>query len=467
MSFLHGAEVIEVQSGVRPINAVKSGVIGLVGIAPKGATNTLTVINTPRQAVETFGEQVPGFSIPQALDSIFSQGGARVVVVNVFDPDTHTTTVADESNDVADGKITLAEAPVAGVVLTSSDGNTTYVAGTDYELDAFGNIRILNTTAIPNGTTLLADYKHLDASTITGTVINGSAASPRTGIELFDEAMSNLGYNPKILISPTYVETQTVSDKLLEKAASYRGVVIIDAASDKTVAQVIAGRGPAGGVPGFQTSNKRAILTFPYVKDTDQLGTTVERPMSAYMAGLMAQVDNNEGYWVSPSNHEIAGILGPKIMLTAGISDTGSDVNQLNDAGVVSIFNAFGTGFRLWGNRSAAHPVETTADVFIPVQRVKDVLNDSVEQAMLPFIDRPINQALIDSIRESVNSFIRSLIGRGALIDGVCTYNAEDNPASEIAQGRLCFDIAFMPPTPAERITFKSYLDQSLLASLS
>jgi phage tail sheath protein FI len=181
----------------------------------------------------------------------------------------------------------------------------------------------------------------------------------------------------------------------------------------------------------------------------------------------MAVKDNAEGYWVSPSNTQILGITGPKLLLTAGISDTGSNVNLLNEQGIVTVFSAYGTGYRLWGNRSSAFPVETTSDNFIAVQRVKDVLNASVEQAMLPFIDRPINQALIDSIRETVNAFIRTLVGRGALIDGECTYNPDDNPSSEIAAGRLVFDIAFAAPTPAERITFKSYLDQSLLGALA
>ena len=467
MAFLHGAEVIEQSSGTRPINPVRSGVIGLVGTAPKGATNTLTVITTPRQAIETFGEQVPGFTIPKALDSIFAQGGARVLVVNVFDADDHTTTVADESNDVAAGVFSLANAPVGAVVITSDDGITSYVDGTDYSIDAFGNVRILDTTAIPNGTTLLTDYVYLDPTAITAAVVNGSASVPRTGIELLDEAESNLGYAAKILISPTYNELAAVATKLLAKATKYRGVTIFDAPAATDLAAAIASRGAASTVPTFQTSNKRAVLAFPYVKAFNQLGVVEERPLSAYIAGLMAVKDNAEGYWVSPSNTQILGITGPKLLLTAGISDTGSNVNLLNEQGIVTVFSAYGTGYRLWGNRSSAFPVETTSDNFIAVQRVKDVLNASVEQAMLPFIDRPINQALIASIRETVNAFIRTLVGRGALIDGECTYNPDDNPSSEIAAGRLVFDIAFAAPTPAERITFKSYLDQSLLGALA
>ena len=81
-------------------------------------------------------------------------------------------------------------------------------------------------------------------------------------------------------------------------------------------------------------------------------------------------------------------------------------------------------------------------------------------------MDYPIDNGLIDSICESVNAFIRTLIGRGALIDGKCKFTPAKNPPTEIANGHLLFDIEFMPPTPAERITFESFINIELLRSL-
>ena len=86
---------------------------------------------------------------------------------------------------------------------------------------------------------------------------------------------------------------------------------------------------------------------------------------------------------------------------------------------------------------------------------------------MLQFIDLPITTALIDSIRESVNAYVRSLIQRGGLIDGVCLYNEDDNPPEQVANGQLVFQINFIPPSPAERITFNSFLDITLLEALN
>lgn len=148
------------------------------------------------------------------------------------------------------------------------------------------------------------------------------------------------------------------------------------------------------------------------------------------------------------------------------INDPTSEVNTLNEAGVVTVFNSYGSGFRTWGNRSAAYPSSTHPTNFICVRRTADILHESVEYSMLQFMDYPIDNGLIDSICETVNQFIRTLIGRGALIDGKCTFNQDKNPATEIANGHLVFDIEFMPPTPAERITFESFIDIELLKSL-
>jgi Bacteriophage tail sheath protein len=85
----------------------------------------------------------------------------------------------------------------------------------------------------------------------------------------------------------------------------------------------------------------------------------------------------------------------------------------------------------------------------------------------MQFLDQPISNALISSILASSNSFLRTLIGRGALIAGSASYNPTENPSSQIAAGQLVFDIDCMPPPPAERLTFNVFIDTSLLAALT
>ncbi len=83
--FLHGPEVLEINNGTRPIKVVKSSVIGLVGTAPD-ADNTVFPMNEP---VLIPGNQLMAGklgstgTLGDAMDGIFDQNGAMVVVVRV------------------------------------------------------------------------------------------------------------------------------------------------------------------------------------------------------------------------------------------------------------------------------------------------------------------------------------------------------------------------------------------------
>lgn len=465
-SFLHGVETIVQDKGAKPIQIVKTSIIGLVGIAPKGSTNEIVVISNERQAVEVFGNQLPGFTIPQALASIFAQNAGRVLVVNVFDDEAHVAEVDAESKVITNGKTKTTYAPIGDIELTNSAGTTTYVKDTDFSIDAFGNITVLDFTSIAEGATVKATYNRLDAAEIADADFVGGT-DPRSGFDVFDTAFSSLGYAPKILICPTYCEEAAVAAAMIAKATALRAVCIIDAPEGTAVQDAIEARGPGGDLAGFQSSSSRVLLTYPYLKAYDIASDAIDnRPFSPFMAGVIAATDQNEGYWVSASNKEILGITGVELLLTAALNDADSEVNQLNEVGLITVFNNFGTGFRTWGNRSAKFPSSSAIQSFYSVQRVEDILHESVELAMLNFIDKPINLALIDSIKASVNAFIRVLIGRGAIIDGECVFNPDNNPPEELAAGHLTFEISFVPPPPAERITFNSFIDINLLAAL-
>jgi phage tail sheath protein FI len=185
------------------------------------------------------------------------------------------------------------------------------------------------------------------------------------------------------------------------------------------------------------------------------------------MAGVMARVDLNEGYWVSPSNKNIEGIVGTEYIVTASVNDANTEANLLNEKGITTTFTGYGTGTRTWGNRSASFPTSTDVRNFIPIRRMADIVHESLEQGMLQFIDRPLNQATVDAIRETGNQFFRTLIARGACFPGSrCEYSTENTP-TELAAGHVTFDLIFMGPTPAERITFKSFIDINLLAQIA
>jgi phage tail sheath protein FI len=467
--YLHGVEVITLSQGNRNVEVVKSAVIGLIGIAPQGAKNTPILVQSDVDAAQ-FGSPLTGFDIPQALNAIFEQGAGTVIVVNVFDIATHTTQVTDEVQAVANGTFKLAFQPVGAVIVKNSDGSAaTIVAGVDYSIDAYGNGVALSAN-MADGTSFKWSYKKLNAPSVTNSHIIGSidgGTGAYTGTRCWELAKNLFGFNPKILIAPGRSSIPAIAAQLAVEAPKFRAVYLLDAPYGTTQAQAIAGRGPAGTI-NFNTGDKRAYLLYPYLKAFDAAtDANQDFPYSAYMAGVIAATDLAFGYWFSPSNKAILGIVGTERTISAGVNDATSDANTLNGAGITTVFNTFGTGIRTWGNRNASFPTNTNIDSFLPTVRTADVIHESMEAAFLENIDQPITKALVDYIRESGNKFIRTLVARGAIVPGSnVSFPKNLNQDTDLAAGHLTYLLDMCPPPPAERITIQSYIDIGLLQTI-
>lgn len=468
-NFLHGAETIEVESAGRSYTVVKSGVIGLIGIAPLGPKNTAVLV-VGTSGFSQFGKQIPGFTIPQSLAVIADQGASTVIVINVFDPAAHTTGVPAESHTVVNGKLKLSFAPIGEVtVLDSAGAATAYQIGTDYTLDEFGNFVVIS-SAIANDVVLKFNYKKLNLAAVDASVINGANINGvRTGAFCWELCYNSYGFNPKILIAPGFSTLAAVASNLRALADKYRAIYYQDAPAGTIVNAALVGRGPEGTI-NFNTSSKRTELLFPQLKKYDpDTNSNVNFPYSAFMAGIRQATDNNSengGFWVSTSNKEI-NCQGVEIPISAALNDPTTEANTLNSVGVTSVFNTYGTGIRTWGNRNASFPSESSPKSFTNVVRTDDIISESMELAALPYLDKGITQAFIDVVREEGNAFIRALIKRGALLTGSKVYYyPDDNTAEELASGHIYFRKVYMSSIPAERITFLSKMDITLLNNL-
>lgn len=471
-NYLHGIESLEVERGPRAIRVVKSAVIAVVGAAPIGPVNTLTLCQTETDDAQ-FGPETltgQGFSIPEALAGVHAFGAGTVLVINVLNPAVHKSSVAElvrafGTND----RLQLSHGALQSLSLKPNGGGTPYTAGTDYTVDMVTGIVTRKVGgAIPPGATVKADFSHADASLITAADIIGAvnAAGQRSGLKAFADSYNLFGFFPKLFIAPGFSTLNAVSVELIAAATQMGGVAYIDAPIGTTPAQAIAGRGPAG-VINFNTSSDRVRLCYPHVKVYDAAtdGTRLQ-PLSIRAAGLRAKVDLDKGYWWSSSNQELIGVLGLERSLTARVDDANSEVNLLNESGITTVFNSFGTGLRLWGNRTAAWPTVTHMRNFENVRRTKDIVDESIRYSSLQFVDMPISNALIDSITESVNLFMRKLIGDGALLGGECWYDPARNPQTELELGHLLFNYKLTVPPPMERGTFETEITGEYLVSL-
>ena len=448
-SFLHGPELLEVAAGARPIEGVSPSVIGLLGTAFSGPYHA-PVLVASRAAGEIFGANG---TIPAALDAIFAQASAQVVVVNALDPTNDKSSQAEAQYALADDRIDLPRKHLVAstVVVKNQAGRTTYTVGDDYTVDAAaGVITRVDDGDIAAGATLKIAFDYLDEKQLT-TVEFVKAADKLL------EAEAVTGAKPRILVAPGWTERVTrkaanqpptaapVTSGLISRAEKLRAVIIADG-PNTTDAEAIKYR--------QLLSSRRVYVVDPAVKVIVE-GASGDVPASGYVAGLIARNDRQRGYWTSPSNRQVLGIAGAARVVNFILGDTASSANTLNAAEVATIIRSPLGGYRLWGNRTCSDDPKWA---FLPVVRTADAINDALLRSHLWAIDRNLTKTYTEDVVEGVNDFLRRLIAQGAILSGRCWADPARNTAAERDAGRVYFDFEFDPPAPAERITFRSRL---------
>lgn len=384
--FLHGVEVSEITSGPRTIRTTKSSVIGLIGTAPD-ADNTVFPLNKPVLIVGSRREAAKlgaTGTLPMAINGIFDQIGAMVIVVRVEAGEDEAETIAN------------------------------IIGGVDAQT---------------------GDYK---------------------GVQAFLSAESIVHAAPRVLIAPGFThqrpnnQANPVISSMLVIADRLRAVIIADGPNTNDQ-EAITWRNDFG--------NARVYVVDPWVKifiDSEQVV-----PPSPYIAGLIARSDNENGFWWSPSNQEIYGIVGTARPVDFTLGDANCRANFLNENEVTTIIRQ--EGYRLWGNRSCSSDPKWA---FLSVRRTADLINDSLLRAHMWAVDRNITRTYLDDVVESVNAYLAHLKALGAILGGQCYPDPELNTPANIAQGKVYFDFDFTPPYPAERIVFRSHLINDYIKEL-
>ena len=274
--------------------------------------------------------------------------------------------------------------------------------------------------------------------------------SDGTGLWAFTNAQSLLDLTPRILAAPGFTSTvpgdpaSPVTTGLISVADRIRAVVISDGPNTNET-DAVTERGNWG--------SDRLFIVDPAVSVFDTITKTyVTRPASAYVAGLIAKRDLEKGFWWSPSNQIIQGISGTARPVSFGLSDTETEANRMNEAGVATIVRR--DGFRLWGNRGATPDAQWA---FLSVRRTADIIYDSIERAHLWAMDRPMSAQLILDIRDGVQAFGQGLVNQGALLGFKCWLDAELNTEATLKAGKLYLDFDFEPPAPLEHLVFRAH----------
>ena len=456
-AFHHGSETIRVDGGSSPVYTVDGAITAIIGTAPTGAVNSLTLCQTNKDFAQ-FGAELTnaGFTIPNAANIWTRYKSGIAYIVNVCDPAKHKTTVTDEvlvvDSDTLSAK-TKKPALQSGWVV--KDG-TVALAADRYTLNALtGEIQFKTKPADPKIT-----YTHTDPSKVTeADIIGGYVASTgkRTGMELVNEGFNRFGADAKIVIAPEFDNTATCAAALGILAEKLNAIAYVNAPKNTHLSNALTGRGNLGTI-NFNTSSDRVHLFYPHV-----IGLLGVESLATHAAGLRMKTDVEQGYWFSTSNRELLGVTGLEVGLTARVDDPQSETNRLNEKGITTVFNSYGTGYRLWGNRLACFPTTSHVKNFEVAQRTGDVIDESIRRFELQYIDRPIDDALIDSLISSIRTYlgtVRGIVGYSVSLD----YGYDLLDAFSKGQVPIVYD--YTPKLPMERATNTSVMTRKYLVNL-
>lgn len=457
-AFHHGTETKRIDGGTSPIYTADGAITAMVGTAPAGEVNTLTVCAAARDFLQ-FGSSLTGkgFTLPDAAHIWTRYGSGVAYVVNVCDPAKHKTTVSDEILKINPDTLTAKTAkPALQSGYTLTDGSNALTENTHYTINTLtGEITYKTKPTAPK-----ISYTYTDPTKVTEADIIGAyvaATSKRTGLELLTEGFTRQGADAKIIVVPEYDKTATVRGAMEVVAGKLKAIAYAAAPKGTTLSKALEGRGPLGSI-NFQTSSDRCQLFFPYV--TGLLGL---ESLATHAAGLRMKTDVEQGYWFSISNRELLGVTGVEIGLTARADDPQSETNRLNEKGITTVFNSYGTGYRMWGNRLACFPTVSHIKNFEVAQRTGDVIDESIRRFELQYIDRPIDDALIDSLLGSIRTYLgtlQSIVGYSVDLD--YDYDLVD----AFSKGQVPIKYEYTPKLPAERISNASAMTRKYLANL-
>ncbi len=326
-------------------------------------------------------------------------------------------------------------------------------------LDALGQgasaiVVIVAAPTAPATSAVLADI-------VGGVDTNGN----RTGMQALLDSQATLGLTPRLLAAPGWTGTATgVSGGLVPSAAAtalvtlagqLRGIAVIDGPNTTgTDAIEVA---TAIGSP-------RAYLVDPEIDTFDLSGASATDPASAAVCGLIAASDAERGFWWSPSNYTFRSVTGTSRPIDYQPGEKASRANTLNAGNVATIINQ--GGYRLWGNRTCALAASDPNWVFLAVRRTADMIELSIQKAHQWAVDRPIGSAYVQEVTKGIKAYLRSLRARGAIIDGTAWADPAMNTPNVIASGEIYFDFDFEPPPPAERVIFRSHLNNGYLSEV-
>ncbi|MER2947110.1 phage tail sheath protein [Serratia bockelmannii] len=294
-----------------------------------------------------------------------------------------------------------------------------------------------------------------DAAETTSNIIGGANAEGRyTGMKALLSAQAELGVKPRILGVPG-LDNQEVATALAGICQQLRAFGYISAHGCKTVQEATKYRD--------NFSQRELMLIWP---DFVSWNTTANQSDIAYATaralGLRAKIDSETGWHKTLSNVGVNGVTGITASVFWDLQATGTDADLLNQACVTTLIRK--DGFKFWGSRTCS---EDPLFMFENYTRTAQVLADTMAEAHLWAVDRPVTPTLVRDMIDGINAKFRELKSAGLIIDGNCWYDESANTKETLKAGKLFIDYDYTPVPPLEDLTLRQRITDRYLANLA
>jgi phage tail sheath protein FI len=204
-------------------------------------------------------------------------------------------------------------------------------------------------------------------------------------------------------------------------------------------------------VTGYDS--KYATVYWPWVKVADPVaGKQVFVPPSGHMAGIWARNDSTRGVHKAPANEVVRGAVTLELNITKGEHDL------LNPVAVNCIRAFPGQGIRVWGARTLSSDPEWR---YLNVRRLFNYVEKSILQGTNWVVFEPNDHKLWDSVKRTINMFLRRVWRDGALFGRTpaeaffVKCDEENNPPENRDAGILTVELGIAPVKPAEFVVFR------------
>lgn len=289
------------------------------------------------------------------------------------------------------------------------------------------------------------------AETITH-VIGGSVDGRFTGLQALLDAKVQLGVMPRILGAPG-LDTLEVATELVALADKLRAMCYLRAVGETPEAAVLY---------RDNFASRRVMLIWPdFIGWDSQTNQAVTLEATARALGLRAKIDHETGWHKTLSNVAVNGVSGLSKSVLFDLRSPDTTANYLNAAEITTLVNE--DGYRFWGSRTCS---DDPTYAFESTVRTGDFLGDTIADAHLWAIDKPMNRVLVFDLVEGINAKLRELKSLGRIVDGRAWLREDVNTITTLKDGQLHIDYDYVAIPPLEQLHLYQRINDTYLLQL-